>query len=147
MNGSHIMPEEAARLIKEEGYAYVDVRSIPEFEEGHPDPAVNIPIMHADPRTGQMTPNPDFLSVMAACYPKDTRLVMGCRSGQRSARAMELLLQSGYATVVNMRCGFGGERNAMGQVVQPGWLDRGLPTSSDNGDGVSYASLAAKVNP
>jgi rhodanese-related sulfurtransferase len=139
------MPEEAARLVREEGYTYVDVRSIPEFEGGHPHPAVNIPILHADPQTGQMTPNPDFLDVVQAHFPKDARLVLGCRSGQRSARATELLLQAGYTTVVNMRCGFGGERNPYGQVVNPGWQDRGLPTSAENGEGVSYASLATRA--
>ncbi|MBM3264935.1 MAG: rhodanese-like domain-containing protein [candidate division Zixibacteria bacterium] len=145
MNVSHIMPEEAARLVKEEGYVYVDVRSITEFEGGHPDPALNVPILHADPRTGQMTPNLDFLEIMEALFPKDTKLVMGCRSGQRSARATEALLDAGYATVVNMRCGFSGERNPLGQVVNPGWMDRGLPVSADNGEGVCYASLAAKA--
>ena len=142
---THILPVDAARLIKEEGYAYVDVRSIPEFADGHPDPSVNIPIMHADPASGQMMPNTDFLQVMEALYPKESKLVMGCRSGQRSARAADVLLQAGYTTVVNMRCGFGGERNQMGQVVNPGWQDLGLPVSADNGDGVSYKSLSIKA--
>jgi len=33
----------------------------------------------------------------------------------------------------------------MGTVVAPGWAVSGLPVSSDNGEGVSYASLAAKA--
>ena len=56
-----------------------------------------------------------------------------------------MLLQDGYTTVVKMRCGFGGERNQMGQVVNPGWQDLGLPVSADNGDGVSYKSLSTKA--
>lgn len=140
----HIMPEEAVRLINEEGYAYIDVRSIPEFEAGHPAPAVNIPLLHADPDTGQMTPNADFIAVVQANYPKDARLIVGCRSGQRSAHAAQLLKQAGYATVVNMRCGFGGETTPWGQVVNPGWQALGLPVSYESGEGVSYASLAAK---
>ena len=63
MSVDHIMPDEAARRMDEEGYVYIDVRSIPEFEQNHPDPAVNIPILHADLRTGQMIPNPDFLQL------------------------------------------------------------------------------------
>ena len=51
MSVDHIMPDEAARRMDEEGYVYIDVRSIPEFEQNHPDPAVNIPILHADLRT------------------------------------------------------------------------------------------------
>lgn len=145
MSLEHIQPDEAARRVTEEGYIYIDVRSIPEFEQGHPDPSVNIPILHADMRTGQMVPNADFLKVVQANYNTDAKLVMGCRSGQRSARAAEVLLQNGYDTVVNMACGFEGERDAFGRVSKPGWNGCDLPTSIDNGDGVSYESLAAKA--
>ena len=31
-----VTPREAKRLVDEEGYTYVDVRSVPEFEQGHP---------------------------------------------------------------------------------------------------------------
>ena len=41
--------------------------------------------------------------------------------------------------------GFGGMRDPTGTVIAPGWTNSGLPVSNDNGDGVSYASLAAKV--
>lgn len=140
----HIMPEEAVRLMTEEDYIYIDVRSIPEFEAGHPDPAVNIPLLHADPETGQMKPNPDFIKVVEANYPKDTKLVMGCRSGQRSGRAAELLQQVGYTAAVNMRCGYSGEMNQLQQIINAGWMELGLPTSTENGDGVGYESLSAK---
>ena len=30
-----VSPEDAQRLMDKEGYVYVDVRSIPEFEAGH----------------------------------------------------------------------------------------------------------------
>ena len=142
----HIMPEEAVRLMTEEDYIYIDVRSIPEFEAGHPDPAVNIPLLHADTGTGRMIPNPDFIKVVEANYSKDTKLVMGCRTGQRSARAADLLQQAGYATVVNMRCGYAGEMNQFRQVINAGWMELGLPTSTENGDGVSYEFLASKAD-
>ena len=45
------------------GATYLDVRSIPEFQQGHPPGAVNIPLLHLDPQTGQMRPNPEFLTV------------------------------------------------------------------------------------
>jgi hypothetical protein len=32
----------------------------------------------------------------------------------------------------------------MGNVSAPGWVASGLPVSNDNGEGVSYESLAAK---
>ena len=41
--------------------------------------------------------------------------------------------------------GFGGMRDQMGTVIAPGWAASGLPVSNDNGEGVSYQSLAAKA--
>jgi len=144
MSVEQIMPDEAARRVESEGYVYIDVRSVPEFDQGHPTPAVNIPLLHADEQTGQMTPNPDFIRVVKANYPEDTKLVLGCRTGQRSDHAAQLLQSMGYETVVNMRCGFSGEMTPFGQVVNPGWEEVGLPVSYDSGDGVSYESLEAK---
>ncbi len=145
MSVKQIMPEEAARLVESEGYTYIDVRSVPEFDQGHPAPAVNIPLLHANEATGQMTPNPDFARVVKANYPEDAKLILGCRSGQRSDHAARLLQSMGYRTAVNMRCGFSGETTAFGQVVNPGWEEVGLPVCCDSGEGVSYASLAAKA--
>ena len=147
MSVKQIMPDEAARLVESEGYTYIDVRSVPEFDQGHPAPAVNIPVLHADEQTGQMTPNPDFVRVMKANYPVESKLVMGCRTGQRSNHAAELLRSMGYQTVVNMRCGFAGEMTPFGQVVNPGWEEVGLPVSYECGEGVSYASLEARSKP
>ena len=144
MSVEQVMPDEAARLVESEGYVYIDVRSVPEFDQGHPAPAVNIPLLHADQQTGQMTPNPDFVRVVKANFSTDDRLVLGCRTGQRSDHAARLLQSMGYETVVNMRCGFSGEMTPFGQVVNPGWEEVGLPVSHDSGEGVSYASLEAK---
>src|SRR5689334_20222021 len=55
-------PEEALRLVRDEGYVYVDVRSVMEFDEGHPEGAYNVPLLDAGP--GGMAPNPDFVDVM-----------------------------------------------------------------------------------
>src|SRR4029450_1350588 len=79
---TRVSPEEARQMMDEEAYVYVDVRAIPEFEAGHPEGAYNVPLLHA--RAGTMLPNPDFLAVMQRHFPKDARLVVGCRSGGRS---------------------------------------------------------------
>ena len=144
MSVDQVMPDEAARLVESEGYVYIDVRSVPEFDQGHPAPAVNIPLLHADEQTGQMTPNSDFVRVVNANFPVDSKLVLGCRTGQRSDHAAQLLQSMGYQSVVNMRCGFSGEMSPFGQVVNPGWEEVGLPVSHDSGEGVSYESLESK---
>ena len=63
-----VSPPEAAELLKQ-GWRYVDVRSIPEFEEGHPQGAANVPLLHM--QGGRMVPNPDFQPVIEANFPKD----------------------------------------------------------------------------
>ena len=50
-----------------------------------------------------MTPNAEFLAVVEALYPKDARLVLGCRSGQRSMRAADVLSGAGYTGLVAKR--------------------------------------------
>src|SRR5216684_1244626 len=103
-----ISPKEAKELM-DEGCIYVDVRSEPECEQGYPSGAVNIPLMHAGP--SGMMPNPDFLQVVEAVLPKDSRLVIGCQAGGRSLRAVQLLESAGYGQVVDQRAGYGGGRD------------------------------------
>lgn len=136
-----VSPEEAARLVREEGYTYVDVRSEPEYAAGHPAAAVNVPFLHAGP--AGMTPNPDFQSVMEGLYPRDAKLLLGCKSGGRSLKAAQALLTAGYSDVVDQRAGFEGARNAFGKVVESGWATAGLPVERETPGG-TYAELKAK---
>ncbi|HKA88353.1 MAG TPA: rhodanese-like domain-containing protein [Haliangiales bacterium] len=122
-----VKPAEAAALLQE-GWKYVDVRSVPEFEAGHPAGAVNVPLLHLQP--GGMVPNPEFQGVVEKVFAKDEKLVMGCRSGARSMRAAELLASWGYANVVDMAGGFEGERDLSGHQI-PGWRPSGLPVEME----------------
>lgn len=127
------------RLDSDEGYIYVDVRTALEFENGHPAGAVNIPLLHRQQEG--MTPNNDFLRVAATNFSRDAKLIVGCQLGARSSRAAEALSTAGYANVSNVRGGFGGARNQLGQVVDKGWLELGLPVEYGAAEGQSYESL------
>ncbi|AUX20041.1 rhodanese-like domain-containing protein [Sorangium cellulosum] len=137
-----VSPEQAKQLIDEEGYLYLDVRSEPEYAAGHPSGAHNVPLLHAG--AGGMTPNPDFLAVVTALYPKDAKIVVGCRSGQRSMRAAEAMVSAGYTAVVDQRAGFEGPRDAFGALTERGWGPAGLPVAT-NTPGGSYAELRQKA--
>ena len=142
MSLKHVDAKTARTLQSEEGHTYVDVRSIPEFEKGHPEGARNVPLLHLDPATGQMQPNGEFLSVMRANYPPDTKLLIGCQMGGRSAQAGQVLVASGYQDVANVLGGFGGMRDrATGQVVHEGWADAGLPVEQATPPGNGYDAL------
>jgi rhodanese-related sulfurtransferase len=135
-----VSPPEAADLLKQ-GWRYVDVRSIPEFDDGHPQGAANVPLLHM--KGGRMAPNPDFQRVMEANFPKDSQLVIGCKAGGRSAQAAALLEACGYTSVVDMRGGFHGERDPMGRANTPGWLEAGLPVEKVTAGG-AYSDLETK---
>ena len=105
---------------------YLDVRSVPEFDEGHVPDAINIPLMNYSPMTG-MTPNPDFVQEVDAQVPKDAKIIVGCKSGGRSAKACEVMTQMGYTDVTNLRGGFVGAADASGRLVEPGWSMLNLP--------------------
>src|SRR5688500_6693402 len=98
---------EAAQLMKG-AWNYVDVRSTPEFEQRHPEGAVNVPLLHA--QSGRMVPNADFQPVMQGNFGKDDKLLVGCKMGGRAAQAAAILEAAGYREVIQVRGGFAGER-------------------------------------
>jgi rhodanese-related sulfurtransferase len=129
-----------------DGYTYVDVRSVAEFEQGHPADAVNVPLLHFDERTGQMVPNREFLEVMRGSFPPDAKLLIGCQVGGRSAQAAQLLAGAGYQDVSNVLGGYGGARDPLtGAVRDEGWTQAGLPVESSAGTGRTYQDLRAKA--
>ncbi len=143
----HVDVRTAHQLQSNDGCTYVDVRSIPEFEAGHPKGARNVPLLHLDPDTRRMQPNPEFLSVMQANYPPDTKLLIGCQMGGRSAQAGQLLASAGYQDVSNVVGGFGGARDqATGQLIDEGWTDAGLPVEQGTPGGAAYEELRGKAS-
>ncbi len=136
-----VTPPEAAELLGS-GWTYLDVRSIPEFEGGHPTGAANVPLLHF--QGGRMAPNPDFQRVVAANFPPDTKLVVGCKAGGRSLQAAALLEAAGYTSVVDMRGGFHGEHDGMGRVTCAGWLESQLPVEATAPPEKTYAELSKK---
>ena len=140
-----LTPQQAHDILSNDPSAvYIDVRTEREFTNGHPQGAVNIPVALPDPARG-MVINEDFIRIVEANFSRDKKIVVGCQAGPRSSTAAGLLQQAGFQDVSNMLGGYGGMRDAMGNVKAPGWASLGLPISSDNGDGVSYGSLAAKA--
>lgn len=140
MTIKHITVQQAQQA-QASGATYLDVRSIPEFEAGHPEGAYNIPLLHLDPATHQMRPNTEFLEVVRAAFPPDTSLVIGCKMGGRSAQACELLSSAGYQDVTNVLGGFSGAPQ-MGHV---GWTQARLPVEQAAPPEREYEALRKKA--
>ncbi len=106
---------------------------------GHAPMAWNIPLMsqthkwNADKQHFTMQLNPDFISqVKEFAKPFDTILVI-CRSGGRSAMAVNRLAEAGFANVYNITDGMEGDAIKdpksvfQGQRLKNGWKNSGIP--------------------
>ena len=141
---TQVEPPQAHEILKKNPDAlYVDVRTEDEFANGHPEGAVNIPVVFIK-GPGQFEVNAEFLLIAEQLFPKGKQLVVGCMSGGRSQRACEMLEQVGYTDLTNVRGGFGGARGAGGQLLVKGWRRCGLAGLQGNRQG-SYQALRKKV--
>ena len=122
----------AAHERQQQGWRYIDVRSPQEFAQGHPEGAVNIPILFMGPLG--MQPNLEFVDVVRKHFAPDQPLLLGCKSGGRSARAAMALEQAGFQQLANVAGGFSGAPGVHG------WSFLGLPVSTEV-QGVSWEDL------
>lgn len=119
----------------------LDARTPEEYEfVGHADMAVNIPVrlwsgkFDPEKKTYALTENPHFIEAVKKRFPKtDTHLYVMCRSGGRSAMAVNALAKAGYTNVTNIVDGFEGDKVTdpdsvfKGKPMKNGWRNTGLP--------------------
>ena len=117
-----------------------DVRTLEEYiYVGHATMAWNIPLLfqthewNAEKGYFAFQPNPDFLSqAKEVAEPEDTIMVM-CRSGGRSAMAVNKLAEAGFTNVYQITDGLEGDSIDdplsvfQGQRLRNGWKNSGLP--------------------
>jgi rhodanese-related sulfurtransferase len=140
LNETRVSPTEAHRLMTTEGFTYLDVRTDAEFAMGHPEGAFNVPFL-LESGAG-MVPNPSFIEVVAGTFSKDTKLIVGCKAGGRSARATEALYAAGFLAVLDQNAGWDGHKGTFGELVTAGWSRCGLPVAAVAAPGRTYAELA-----
>ncbi len=118
----------------------IDVRTPEEFAfVGHPEMVWNIPLAFViyQRKAGKIEygakMNPDFVSlVQEVAKPTDTLLVM-CRSGGRSAMAVNQLAAAGFKNAYNIIDGMEGDKVEDpesvfdGKRMKNGWKNSGLP--------------------
>ncbi len=138
MSVTRVSPEQALELMRAEGFSYLDVRSVPEFDQGHPAGAYNVPLLHMGPRGAE--PNARFLEVVRKRFAKDAKLVVGCKTNGRSSQAAAILEQEGFSNLAIQAAGFSGS-----PPVDPGWGPKGLPASQVAEAGRSWAELSSET--
>jgi rhodanese-related sulfurtransferase len=94
----------------------LDVRMVEEYVfVGHAEAAVNIPVAfpqyewHEDKRKYGFVMNPDFIDHVKGAFKPDDVIVAMCRSGGRSAFAINMMAKAGFTTVYNIIDGFEGD--------------------------------------
>jgi Fe-S cluster biosynthesis and repair protein YggX/rhodanese-related sulfurtransferase len=145
MDLKRVSAADAKKLMEQEGYRLLDVRSMPEFSAGHPDGAYNVPLLHRTPQGN--IPNPDFSRIVTFVFPdRSTKIITSCSMGARSLRAANELKNLGYQNIIDLRGGFESEKNEDGSVLNQGWVDAGLPVEKGEPEGRSYKWINNEAN-
>ena len=113
----------------------LDVRTPEEFLfVGHPPMAWLVPLAgqsyewDAERAQFPMKPLPDFVSRVQQIAKPDDTILITCRSGGRSAMAVNALAQAGFTKVHNIIDGMEGDGNGDSESTpQGGWKNSGCP--------------------
>jgi rhodanese-related sulfurtransferase len=103
--GAELDPAGFASAMKRPGTTILDVRTPAEYAEGHLRGAVNIDVSA-----------PDFASRVGA-LDKNAAYAVYCRSGNRSAAALEVMKGQGFTGAYHLGGGIGAWTAAGGEVV------------------------------
>lgn len=104
-----VSASEFDKKIKSDSVQVVDVRTPPEYAEGHIEGAINLNVQ-----------SDDFQQTVKNELSKDSVILVYCRSGKRSLKAAGILTRLGYKVI-----------NLKGGIIE--WKEAGLPvTSTDN---------------
>lgn len=142
--GLYMTPRDAADVMAREGAKtlFVDVRTRAEMMFTGWAPAIdgNVPFVDItefwdwDDKEGRykLEANATFSQdvgrlLTAKGLAKTDRVIVMCRSGDRSARAVEKLAEAGFTQVYNQYEGFEGDLSSEGRRSVNGWRNAGLP--------------------
>ena len=96
--------QEARRLMEDKpDLVILDVRTASEYEEGHIEGAVNIPVQELSARFDELS--------------SEVELLVYCRTGNRSAQAVDILEDVGFTKIYHMDAGI------------TGWIEAGYPVA------------------
>lgn len=125
--GLYITAEDAYSMWKADSdhVKIIDVRTPEEFREvGLPEMASKVPLSEAD----------EFVSAVGKIAEPDDTVLVICRSGNRSAAAVNMLAKAGYKKAYSVVDGFEGDKNSdesspdFGKRTVNGWKNAGLPS-------------------
>lgn len=90
---NNILYDDLKELMRNKEIYLIDVRSGQEYEEGHLDGAINIPVYNIENE------------IQKKVKDKNETIILYCSSGSRSKKAKNILEKLGYTEVYNLKEG------------------------------------------
>lgn len=87
----NITVQQAKELYLQPDHLLLDVRTVSEYQERNVQPSIHIPLQELEARQGEL--------------PRDKTILLICRSGNRSLKAIEILQKYGFANLYNVQGG------------------------------------------
>ncbi|KAL3534258.1 hypothetical protein ACH5RR_002719 [Cinchona calisaya] len=155
----YVNAEEAKKLIAVEGYAVLDVRDRTQFERAHIKDCYHVPLFieNNDNDLGTIIkrtvhnnfsglffglsftkPNPDFVQSVKSQFSPESKLLLVCQEGLRSAGAAQKLEAAGYKNIACITSGL--------QSVKPGTFDSVGSTELQNAGKAGLVTVQGKIS-
>ncbi|KAK8497677.1 hypothetical protein V6N13_025120 [Hibiscus sabdariffa] len=151
--------EEAKKLVAVEGYAVVDVRDKSQFDRAHIKSCYHVPLFieNKDNDPGTIIkrtlhnnfsglffglpftkPNPEFVQSVKSQFSPETKLLLVCQEGLRSAAAASKLEQAGFQNIACITSGL--------QTVKPGTFDSVGKTELQDAGKAGLVTIQGKIS-
>ncbi|XVF75864.1 hypothetical protein PTKIN_Ptkin13bG0221400 [Pterospermum kingtungense] len=151
--------EEAKQLIAAEGYTILDVRDKSQFDRAHIKSCYHVPLFieNKDNDPGTIVkrtlhnnfsglffglpftkPNPEFVQSVKTQFSPDSKLLLVCQEGLRSAAAANKLEQAGFKNIACITSGL--------QTVKPGTFDSVGNTELQDAGKAGLVTIQGKIS-
>ncbi|NLL13200.1 MAG: rhodanese-like domain-containing protein [Fibrobacter sp.] len=88
-----LTPQDASELVNDTSVTILDVRTINEYKVGHIGKAIVIPVQELQERVSEIE------------HLKNSKVLVYCRTGVRSKKALQILQQNGFSQLYHLEKG------------------------------------------
>nr|AKM76378.1 rhodanese/cell cycle control phosphatase superfamily protein [Geranium phaeum] len=151
--------DEAKQLVNNEGYSIVDVRDKSQFDRAHINNCYHVPLFieNKDNDLGTIVkrqlhnnfsglfyglpftkPNPEFVQTVKSQLPPESKVLIVCQEGLRSASAADRLEQAGFENIACITSGL--------QSVKPGTFESVGSTELQNAGKAGLVTIQGDIS-
>ncbi|RZC20647.1 Rhodanese-like domain-containing protein 9, chloroplastic isoform B [Glycine soja] len=155
----YVNAEKAKELVEADGYTVLDVRDKNQFERAHIKSCSHVPLFveNKDNDPGTIIkrqlhnnfsglfyglpftkPNPEFVQSVKSQFPPESKLLVVCQEGLRSAAAASKLEAAGFENIACITSGL--------QTVKPGTFDSVGSTELENAGKAGLVTIQGKIS-